>query len=196
MNARATILQAIRQQKPEAKERPSFPKELAGSRTDLLSTFCSQLLTVGAEWVNEAEMGDWSVFLSNYYKNANRILTTVPAIQAAGIEMIQKSNEAHDLWDIDVAIVEGTLGVAENGAIWLPEDQLPHRVLPFITQHLIIRLQRENLVANMHQAYENLSHAGLGFGLFVAGPSKTADIEQSLVKGAQGARTTLIVLYT
>jgi len=67
--------------------------------------------------------------------------------------------------------------------------------LPFITQHLIIRLQMKNLVANMHQAYGNLSYEGLGFGLFVAGPSKTADIEQSLVKGAQGARTTLIVLY-
>lgn len=196
MNARATILQAIRQQKPEAKERPSSPKELAGSRTDLLSTFCSQLLTVGAEWVNEAEMGNWSVFLSTYYKNANRIVSTIPDLQKAGLEVIPPTAEADDLWDIDVAIVEGTLGVAENGAIWLPEDQLPHRVLPFITQHLIIRLQRKNLVANMHQAYENLPHEGLGFGLFVAGPSKTADIEQSLVKGAQGARTTLIVLYT
>ncbi|HMO41003.1 MAG TPA: LUD domain-containing protein [Saprospiraceae bacterium] len=195
MNARTTILQAIRQNKPEAKERPSFPQEPTGSRTDLLSTFCSQLLTVGAEWVHEEEMGDWSVFLSNYYKNAHRIVTTVPAIQAAGIDMLHETNEAHDLWDIDVAIVEGTLGVAENGAIWLPEDPLPHRVLPFITQHLIIRLHRKNLVANMHQAYENLSYEGLGFGLFVAGPSKTADIEQSLVKGAQGARTALVVLY-
>ncbi len=196
MNGRATILQAIRQNKPAAKDRPLFPEELSGNCTDLLSTFCSQLLTVGAEWVHEAEMGDWSVFLSNYYKNAHRIVTTVPAIQATGIERIHKTNEAHDLWDIDVAIVEGTLGVAENGAIWLPEDQLPHRVLPFITQHLIIRLQRKKLVANMHQAYKNLPHEGLGFGLFVAGPSKTADIEQSLVKGAQGARTALIVLYT
>jgi len=195
MNARATILQAIRQYKPEKLERPAFPNELRGEGSNLLSTFCSQLLTVGAEWANEEEMGDWSTFLSTYYKNANRIVTTVPDIRAAEIEMIHKTNEAHDLWDIDVAIVEGKIGVAENGAIWLPEDQLPHRVLPFITQHLIIRLHRKKLVANMHQAYGYLPYEGLGFGLFIAGPSKTADIEQSLVKGAQGARTALIVLY-
>jgi L-lactate dehydrogenase complex protein LldG len=195
MNTRAKMLQAIRRHKPEAKERPPLLDELRGEHSNLLSTFCSQLLVVGAEWVNEEEMGAWSVFLTNHYENANRIVSTIPALQKAGIEILPQTKETDELWDIDVAIVEGKLGVAENGAIWLPEGQLPHRVLPFITQHLIIRLHQKDLVANMHQAYEKLPHEELGYGLFVAGPSKTADIEQSLVKGAQGARTTLVVLY-
>jgi L-lactate dehydrogenase complex protein LldG len=46
----------------------------------------------------------------------------------------------------------------------------------------------------MHQAYEQISSADYGFGVFLAGPSKTADIEQSLVLGAHGARGLVVFL--
>lgn len=195
MTTREKILEAIRQSKPAAKRAPALPAERSGNPASLFGTFCSQLLTVGAEWIKEEEIEEWPAFLSTYYSDAKRIVTSITELQNLGVEAITPTEETAGLWDIDVAILEGSLGVAENGAIWLPEDQLPHRVLPFITQHLIIRLSRELLVANMHEAYQSLSHEELGFGLFVAGPSKTADIEQSLVKGAQGARTALVVLY-
>ena len=99
-----------------------------------------------------------------------------------------------DLKDVDLAIIKGELGVAENGAIWVSEDRLPRRVLPFITQHLVIVLEKDKLVENMHQAYAQIDVSSIGYGVFIAGPSKTADIEQSLVKGAQGARSLLVVL--
>jgi L-lactate dehydrogenase complex protein LldG len=46
----------------------------------------------------------------------------------------------------------------------------------------------------MHQAYERLQGREYNFGVFIAGPSKTADIEQSLVLGAHGARTMTVFL--
>ena len=43
------------------------------------------------------------------------------------------------------------------------------------------------IVHNMHEAYGSCSFDSAGFGVFISGPSKTADIEQSLVIGAPRA---------
>ncbi len=46
----------------------------------------------------------------------------------------------------------------------------------------------------MQQAYERIGDLDYGFGTFITGPSKTADIEQSLVLGAHGARGLTVFL--
>jgi L-lactate dehydrogenase complex protein LldG len=76
----------------------------------------------------------------------------------------------------------------------LEDQEMGLRALPFITEHLVIVLDAANLVANMHQAYERIGLQESGFGLFIAGPSKTADIEQSLVIGAHGAKSLRVVV--
>ncbi len=68
------------------------------------------------------------------------------------------------------------------------------RVLPFITQHLVVLLDESSLVGNMTEAYQKIDIDQDGFGVFIAGPSKTADIEQSLVIGAQGARSFMVII--
>ena len=97
--------------------------------------------------------------------------------------------------DVDYAVVRGEFAVAENGAVWCTQSALgPHRVLPFIAQHLAIVVSPGVLLHNLHEAYDRLAFDQPGFGLFISGPSKTADIEQSLVIGAHGARSLLVVL--
>ena len=46
----------------------------------------------------------------------------------------------------------------------------------------------------MHDAYAKLSKPMPAYGCFVSGPSKTADIEQTLVVGAQAARSLTVVI--
>jgi L-lactate dehydrogenase complex protein LldG len=99
--------------------------------------------------------------------------------------------------DLDVLIVPAEFGVAESGAVWLGERVAPVRAGLFLTQHLVLVLARQNLVQHLHQAYERLGAAvgRTGYGCFLCGPSKTADIEQALVVGAHGPRSLAIVLY-
>lgn len=113
-------------------------------------------------------------------------------IEFPGRRRFDKTLDGLSLAEIEVLEIDGAFGVAENGAIWLTEEAMPHRVAPFICQHLVIHVKK--IVPHMHAAYEELGKVNSGFGLFLSGPSKTADIEQSLVIGAHGARSLTVVI--
>ncbi|MDD3056443.1 MAG: LUD domain-containing protein [Aliarcobacter sp.] len=101
--------------------------------------------------------------------------------------------DAHDLKNIDLAVVRGNFAVAENGAIWMKNENNRHRALYFIAQNIIIVIEENELLNNMHEAYERIDFEDAGYGVFISGPSKTADIEQSLVIGAHGPKSGYVI---
>ncbi len=121
------------------------------------------------------------------YQNAQRLLSLVDGIP----NHVDLESVAHpkDLEDLDFVIVPGSIAVAENGAVWVTDERLKHRVVYFINQHLVIVVHRSAIVHTMHEAYAKLEFTKPQFGCFISGPSKTADIEQSLVIGAHGCRS-------
>ena len=94
----------------------------------------------------------------------------------------------------DIAVVPGRFGVAENGCVYLEEPEEGRRLDYFVHEALVIVLDRKEIVANMHDAYDRIGETVTGYGIFISGPSKTADIEQALVFGAHGAREVGILL--
>ena len=102
-------------------------------------------------------------------------------------------DDAHDLKDIDLAVVKGNFAVAENGAIWMKNENNRHRSLYFIAQNIVIVIEENELLNNMHEAYRKIDFENKGYGVFISGPSKTADIEQSLVIGAYGPKSGYVI---
>jgi L-lactate dehydrogenase complex protein LldG len=100
----------------------------------------------------------------------------------------------HEWESLDFAILPGQFGVAENGSIWLSEKAIPDRIIPFICKHLIVILHSNQLVQTMHEAYLKIQDEEYGYGVFISGPSKTADIEQSLVMGAHGSLEMSVIM--
>ena len=191
MNSRDTILKAVRaaQGATASCELPEVWFEASASRADFVST----LEMIGARVLHGTTLDEAKAWL----------LANVPAgaatasthLHLPGTIDLHAISDPHQLEGIHTAILRARFGVCENGAVWMDEAELgPHRVLPFIAEHLFIVLNAADLVANMHEAYARVGQIGTGFGLFLAGPSKTADIEQCLVIGAHGARGATVFL--
>jgi L-lactate dehydrogenase complex protein LldG len=125
--------------------------------------------------------------------SARKVVSLVPGVGHATVELADVATP-QALNDVDLTILSGELAVAENAAVWVEGNALIHRVIFAITDHLVLVVAAASVVSNMHQAYERLAGRRPGYGLFISGPSKTADIEQVLVVGAQGARTCTVLL--
>ncbi|HVJ85405.1 MAG TPA: LUD domain-containing protein [Caulifigura sp.] len=127
------------------------------------------------------------------FATAKKIVSCVPGVGCSNFDLAGVS-DPHQLEDVDFAILPGHLAVAENAAVWVTDDALPYRVLYFLPQHVALIVPLSELVHNMHEALARVSPADRPFGCFLSGPSKTADIEQSLVIGAHGARSLTVYL--
>jgi L-lactate dehydrogenase complex protein LldG len=147
------------------------------------------LRSVGATCESLTDMESVRAKLQSYpeFSDAKRVLSQIPEIP--GNVTLDNVERPHDLEDVDFLIVRGEMAVAENGAVWVTDKDLKHRVAYFINQHLIMVVRKADVLHNMHEAYARVKFSGPGFGCFISGPSKTADIEQSLVIGAHGCRT-------
>lgn len=192
MNSRDTILKAVRA--AQGATASCVLPEVRFEASTSLADFVAALEMIGAQVVQGFSMQEAQTWLQTHVPAGARIASTIPDLP--GDFDLNTVSDPHQLDGIHTATLRARFGVCENGAVWMDESELgPHRVLPFIAEHLFIVLNAVDLVANMHEAYARIGRIGKGFGLFLAGPSKTADIEQCLVIGAHGARgATVFVL--
>jgi L-lactate dehydrogenase complex protein LldG len=93
-------------------------------------------------------------------------------------------------------VIRSPLGVPEAGAVWLTRAELVVNALGVLSQHLVVLLDPAAVVETLHDAYERLDLAASPYGVFLAGPSATGDIEGVIIHGAQGARSLTVLLLS
>lgn len=190
MSVRENILNAIATNQPTLVPLPVLNRTAVISYEDRYAQFKSVLESIGGqtELISNIEIVIEKIRLDKV--NDTFVIDTISAESTDTAESISLS--AFELEKLERAYIKGTVAVAENGAVWVYESQMKNRLLPFICQHLVLVIDKKDIVATMHDAYDKIDVGSEGFGAFIAGPSKTADIEQSLVIGAHGARSTTV----
>ena len=192
--SRANILAALTENQPEQVPLPSLTMDRVES-TDLVEKFKAMAEGIGSKVIEVNDISDIPAWLVQEFPSARRVVTLVEDLVSPVISPFALT-DPHDYADVDVAIFKPTLAVAENSALWLTEDLMGVRALPFITQHIVMLVDVAILVPDMHAAYQTIRDAEYGYGAFISGPSKTADIEQSLVLGAHGPRSMTVFIYS
>ena len=184
MNSREKILEAIKNSQPETSDLPDVSM-FKGEQQDTVGNYMEVFKSIGGSAFQVEDISADGHLIRSQYDVTKRIITTLPEL-ADTAELLSMEADPHSYEDIELAIISAHFAVAENGAVWLTEDLMGQRIIPYICQQLAVIVKAESIVPTLHEAYDIIGSGDYGFGGFIGGPSKTADIEQALVLGAHG----------
>jgi L-lactate dehydrogenase complex protein LldG len=192
MSSKEDILKKYRANIRERFDMPDLSDIRAITYPDPLLQFMNMTKSVGGNAIEVEEGRDVNELIRELYPDAKEIASNLPEITIA-TRNPDEVGRARDLNGTDVGIIRGSFGVAENACVWIPQ-QMKEKAVCFISEHLVILLKKSEIVNNMHEAYQRIQFNDYGYGTFISGPSKTADIAQVLVMGAQAARSATVLL--
>ena len=190
-NYKEELLQKLRSNTREQYDMPA--DDIQGiTYDDTVAQFIEMSQAVGANVVEAATGDSLDDIIRKAYPDAKVVASSLPEVRIATLNPDTVA-DAQALNGTDVGVVRGQIGVAENGCVWIPQS-MKQKAVCFICEYLVIVLPKSGIVNNMHEAYARIKMPDTELGTFISGPSKTADIEQALVMGAQAARGVTVVI--
>ena len=194
MSNKDDILKRYRANVREKFDMPDLSDIKAITYPDPLVQYITMTESVGGHVIEVKEGQDINQLIKDLYPDAKEFASNLPEITIA-TRNPDEVGRARDLNGTDVGIIRGKFGVAENACVWIPQT-MKEKAICFISENLVILLPKSQIVNNMHEAYKRIEFDKTydGYGTFISGPSKTADIAQVLVMGAQAARSATILL--
>ena len=202
MSSKEDILKKYRANVRQQFDMPDLSDIKAVTYPEPIVQFIKMSESVGGQVLEVDKEHDINTLIRELYPDAKEIASNLPEVTIA-TRNPDAIDCARDLNGTDVGVIRGQFGVAENGCIWIPQH-MKEKAVCFISESLVILLPKSQIVNNMHEAYRRIEffdersgtaeHNNYGYGTFISGPSKTADIAQVLVMGAQAARSVTIFL--
>jgi L-lactate dehydrogenase complex protein LldG len=153
--------------------------------------FTAGVQRMGGRIADPPEDGDLDALVRRLFPEAAVVCSATPEVR--GTRTLDGVRSPADLHDVDVGVVRAVFGVAETGSVWLTDKEFKVETLGFLAQHLVVLLDPARLVADFHAAYRERAQFDARYGVFMTGPSATADIEGVLIHGAQGVRSMTVV---
>jgi L-lactate dehydrogenase complex protein LldG len=192
MSSREAILTAVRSNQPAPGiALPQVPNFAKASHS-LLNDFRDALIRMGGKFAEVETGAALDGLIGALFPQAKVICSATSEV--ASTRSLSASTDPADLADVDLAIVRAAFGVAETGSIWLSEQELQVNALAYLAQHLVVLLDPNDIVGNLHDAYRDPRFRTARYAVLVTGPSATADIEGVLIHGAQGVRSLTVAI--
>lgn len=202
--ARDNILARLRANRPNAVAAPdSYAKPLGWDRARRIAEFSARMQAVRGE-VHRVAMDDWVGWVNAEMaaRGLSRALIGRSAIAdtfAAAVSddfAITRYDRPIETWkntlfdDIDFAITGARAGLAESGSLVLWPDADEPRLMSLVPPLHIALLRADRLFENFAELIDSEGWArGMPTNaLLISGPSKTADIEQTLAYGVHGPK--------
>jgi L-lactate dehydrogenase complex protein LldG len=190
MSSRDEILTRVRRNQPAPQPLPDMPT-FDSATGHALERFKAAVVRMGARVVDPPEDGNLTSFVRRLFPDAKVMCSAVPEVE--GNRPLTRVRAPAELEDVDVGIVRAVFGVGETGSVWLTDKEFGVNTLGFLAQHLVVLLDPARIVGNMHHAYRERAQFDARYGVFMTGPSATADIEGVLIHGAQGIRSMTVI---
>jgi len=191
VSSRDEIIARVRKSQPAARPLPEVPAFDDAATGSLLESFEAALVRMGGKLIDAPADGDLEALVRRLFPDARVICSAAPEVK--GTRPLARVRAPAELHDVDVGVVRAVYGVAETGSVWLTEAQFKVNALGFLAQHLVVLLDPSRIVVNLHHAYRERAQFDTRYGVFMTGPSATADIEGVLIHGAQGIRTLTVI---
>lgn len=198
MSSRDAILGRVRAGAQHRTVHPGLYQ--APERSASWDDFVEQLRRAGGEAygpVTSSELGEQLARWVRSWAAGGRVVIGDSArALAPDLEGERVAGQApHELADVEVAVLCGDHAVAENGSVGVTGREALPRAVAFLCQRLVLLIEVDLLLGDMHQAVQRVSPLRNGDRPYtwICGPSKTADIEQSLVLGAHGPKDLAVI---
>lgn len=190
MSSREDILDRVRRNQPPPVALPA-ETAIAAPPGPLLERFKAGVLRMGGRLADPPADGNLTALVARLFPDAKVVCSATSEI--AGNRPLGEVRSPADLDDVDVGVVRASFGVAETGSVWVTTAQFKVNALGFLSQHLVVLLDPSRIVGNLHDAYRDRASFEAPYGVFMTGPSATADIEGVLIHGAQGIRSMTVI---
>jgi L-lactate dehydrogenase complex protein LldG len=183
-------------------QRGTIPARSKGDRATLVRLFERQAVAAEATIFHVRHDSEIPQAVAEFLAQENlpASLRIAPDERLMGIDWASRPTLSTSFGATDgsdaVALVRAFSGIAETGTLMLHSGKQSPTTLNFLPDTHIVLLDSGRIVGAYEEAWDNLRTAGAMPRTvnFVTGPSRTADIEQTLLMGAHGPRRLHIIM--